>query len=106
MNELLRNARALLMPSFAEGYGMPVAEALSMGTPVICSDLLALREAGGAVPDFLDPLDGPAWRVHIEDYHYIGSRYAAQMQRMTQWRPPSWDAHIDIVCSAIDALQQ
>jgi hypothetical protein len=27
------------MPSFAEGYGMPVAEALSVGTPVLCSDL-------------------------------------------------------------------
>jgi glycosyltransferase involved in cell wall biosynthesis len=106
MNELLRNARALLMPSFAEGYGMPVAEALSMGTPVICSNLLALREAGGAAPDFLDPLDGPAWHMHIEDYHHFGPRHAAQIQRMEQWRPPSWDTHIDIVCSAIDALQQ
>ncbi|MFD2497977.1 glycosyltransferase [Rhizorhabdus histidinilytica] len=39
------------MPSFAEGFGMPVTEALMAGTPAICSDLPALREAGGAVPD-------------------------------------------------------
>jgi glycosyltransferase involved in cell wall biosynthesis len=106
MNELLASARALLMPSFAEGYGMPVAEALSVRTPVICSDLPALREAGGVAPDFLDPLDGPGWHAHIEDYHRFGSRHAAQIQRMKQWRPSSWATHIDIVCSAIDALQQ
>src|SRR5690606_20770954 len=52
---LLRDARALLCPSFAEGFGMPVTEALLGGTPAICSDLPALREAGGDVPDFIDP---------------------------------------------------
>jgi glycosyltransferase involved in cell wall biosynthesis len=37
---LLKGARALLMPSFAEGYGLPVAEALAVGTPVLASDML------------------------------------------------------------------
>ncbi len=106
MQMLLRGARALLLPSFAEGYGMPVAEALSAGTPVICSDLAALREAGGCGPDFLDPLDGPAWRAHILDYHRCGPRYTTQKQRLASWRPPSWDDHIAIVCEAIDALQR
>lgn len=106
MQALVRGARALLLPSFAEGYGMPVAEALSVGTPVICSDLAALREAGGDVPDFLDPLDGPSWSTHIFDYFRAGRLYAAQKQRLTQWRAPSWDDHIAIVCNAIDALQQ
>lgn len=106
MEALLRGARALLLPSFAEGYGMPVAEALSVGTPVICSDLPALREAGGAVPDFLDPLDGPAWSAHIFDHFRAGPLHAAQMQRLAQWQPPSWDDHIAIVCEAIDDLQR
>lgn len=106
MRELLCGARALLLPSFAEGYGMPITEALSVGTPVICSDLPALREAGGDAPDFLDPLDGPAWKTHILDYSDAGSRYAAQMQRLPQWRGPSWADHIDIVCEAIERLSQ
>jgi glycosyltransferase involved in cell wall biosynthesis len=106
LQALLRGARALLLPSFAEGYGMPVAEALSAGTPVICSDLPALREAGGCAPDFLDPLDGPAWNAHILDYFRAGPLYTAQKQRLTQWQAPSWDDHIAIVCEAIDALQQ
>lgn len=106
MRELLHGARALLLPSFAEGYGMPVVEALSAGIPAICSDLPALREAGGTVPDFLDPLDGPAWSAHILDHFRAGSRYAAQRQRLAQWRPPSWDDHIAIVCNMIDDLQR
>jgi len=104
MNELLHGARALLLPSFAEGYGMPVAEALSVGTPVICSDLAALREAGAIVPDFLDPLDGPGWKAHILDYARVGPLHAAQMRRMVQWPQPSWADHIDIVCDAIEDL--
>ena len=106
MHELLHGARALLLPSFAEGYGMPVAEALSVGTPVLCSDLPALREAGGAVPDFLDPLDGPGWKAHILDYFQGGPRYAAQLRRLPQWHRPSWNDHIRIVCEAVDDLQR
>lgn len=104
MHELLRGARGLLLPSFAEGYGMPVAEALSAGVPVICSDLSALREAGGDVPDFLDPLDGPAWLRHILDYAAAGPRYQAQLDRLTQWHTPSWAEHLAVVIEAIDAL--
>ncbi len=61
LQRLLAGARALLMPSFAEGFGIPVVEALAGGTPVIASDIGAHREAGGAAADYLDPTDGPAW---------------------------------------------
>ncbi|HWV13503.1 MAG TPA: glycosyltransferase, partial [Sphingobium sp.] len=105
MQTLLRGARALLLPSFAEGYGMPVAEALAVGTPVICSDLPALREAGGEAPDFLDPLDGPNWTAHILDHFRGGPLHLAQKQRLAQWRPPSWEDHVAIVCEAIDELR-
>ena len=48
---LLTRARALLMPSFAEGFGMPVIEALQLGTPVIATDLPVFREIAGDIPD-------------------------------------------------------
>lgn len=105
LQALLRQARALLLPSFAEGFGMPVTEALSLGTPVICSDLPALREAGGGVPDYLDPLDGPGWRAAILDHFHAGPLHAAQVARLAGWQAPTWDAHIDIVCAAIADLQ-
>ncbi|KHL25398.1 glycosyl transferase [Croceibacterium mercuriale] len=105
LSVLLRGAAALVMPSFAEGYGMPVAEALSVGTPVICSDLPALREVGGAVPDYLDPLDGPGWRRAVLDHASSGPMRAAQMERLPDWHNPSWTEHIAIVADAIGQLQ-
>ena len=75
MVPLLRGARALLLPSFAEGFGFPVIEALQLGVPALCSDIAALRETGGAVPEFLDPLDGPGWHQAMLDY--AAPRFAA-----------------------------
>lgn len=95
---LLAGSRALLFPSFAEGYGLPVAEALAAGVPVICSDLPALREVAGTVPEMIDPLDGPAWRAAVTDYARPDSaRRAAQIDRMAAWRPPAWADHFDAV---------
>ena len=103
--QLLGGARAVLLPSFAEGYGMPVAEALAAGVPVICSDIEALREVGHDVPDYLDPLDGLGWLEMILDYTKPDSpRRAAQQDRMLSWSPVSWDRHIDIVLEVIEAL--
>ncbi len=42
-----RNCALLLAPSSIEGFGLPVAEALIAGCPVICSDIPAFREVGG-----------------------------------------------------------
>ena len=98
MVRLLHGARALLLPSFAEGFGFPVIEALQLGVPVLCSDIPALRETGGAVPEYIDPLDGPGWRAVILDYASSGSaRRAAQLERLAGWRPPTWDQHFAVV---------
>ncbi len=95
MARLLRGATALLSPSFAEGYGLPVAEALAMGVPVIASDIPAHREVGRDVPDYLDPLDGPAWRSMILEYCEPASlRVLAQKARLAGWVTPSWDSHL------------
>lgn len=65
LQRLVRGARAVLFPSFAEGFGLPVVEALQLGTRVIASDLPAFREVAGDLPQYLDPLDAPAWRRAI-----------------------------------------
>lgn len=95
--EQLAGSRALLFPSFAEGYGLPLAEALASGVPAIASDLPALREVGGTVPDWLDPLDGIGWRQAVLDYAVPDSpRRAAQLARMPAWSRPGWDTHFAV----------
>jgi glycosyltransferase involved in cell wall biosynthesis len=66
---LLAGAQALLMPSFAEGFGIPIIEALAARTAVIASDIAAHREAGGTAVTYLDPTDGPGWRQAILSHH-------------------------------------
>lgn len=101
VGRLLGGARALLFPTFAEGYGLPLAEALACGVPAICSDLPALREVGGHVPEYLDPLDGAGWRRTILDYAQPGSNgHRAQMERLRHWHAPNWDDHF----KAVDSL--
>ena len=47
LSAIYRRAALLLQTSDREGFGLPVAEAMACGTPVVASDLLALREVGG-----------------------------------------------------------
>jgi glycosyltransferase involved in cell wall biosynthesis len=52
---LYQGAGALVYPSLFEGFGMPVAEAILAGTPVVCSDIIPLREIGGDAIVTFDP---------------------------------------------------
>jgi glycosyltransferase involved in cell wall biosynthesis len=65
LKRLIDNARAVLMPSFAEGYGLPVAEALTAGTPVLASNLPSLRAMDGSAITWLEPVDGLGWLAAI-----------------------------------------
>lgn len=95
---LVYNARALLQPSFAEGFGLPLAEGLASGIPVICSDIAPFRELGRDVPEYLDPHDIRGWTEAVLDYcRPDSSRRAAQLERLTRWRAPSWANHFEAV---------
>ncbi len=102
---LLTGARALLFPTFAEGFGLPLAEALALGTPAIVSDVAALREVGGAVPEYLNPLDGLGWREAVLHYAQPQSpRRDAQLARLRGWQPPDWHQHFAVVDALLDQL--
>lgn len=92
--ETLAGARALLFPSFAEGYGIPLVEALAAGVPVIASDLPVFREIGQGVPELLPPDDGAAWIDAIADYARPDSpRRREQLDRLSAFRIPDWRGH-------------
>jgi glycosyltransferase involved in cell wall biosynthesis len=65
LGALIRHARALLFPSLAEGFGLPVIEAMNIGTPVMTSRLPALCETAGGAALLVDPHDVPAMAAAI-----------------------------------------
>lgn len=52
---LLKNANCFVFPSLYEGFGLPPLEAMSMGCPVITSNISAIPEACGDAPLYVDP---------------------------------------------------
>ncbi len=102
----LANARALLFPSFAEGYGLPLVEAMAAKVPVIASDLAVFREIGQGVPDLLCPDDLDAWEAVILDYARPEStRRSAQMERLAGFKAPTWTDHFSRIDRFLGELQ-
>lgn len=58
---LYRRASVVLLPSDREGFGLPVVEAMACGTPVVASDIPALREVGGTAAIYAPPGDVSRW---------------------------------------------
>ncbi len=52
---LIADAHGLIMPSLAEGFGVPIIEALAANTPVLCSDIAVFHEVAGDLADYFDP---------------------------------------------------
>jgi glycosyltransferase involved in cell wall biosynthesis len=74
-----RRSALLLMPSEREGFGLPVLEALACGTPVVASDVAALREVGGYAAVYC-PLDD------IEAWHRTVTRLLDERAQLpAQW---------------------
>jgi glycosyltransferase involved in cell wall biosynthesis len=98
LRALIKNALAVLMPSFAEGYGIPVVEALSLGTPVICSDIPVFREISQDKALLRSPIDGRGWLEAIESIMTVGSALRAECARKArEFKAPTWDHYFNNV---------
>ncbi|WP_428265132.1 glycosyltransferase family 4 protein [Haliangium sp.] len=101
---LYQGATALLFPSLAEGWGMPIAEAQAFGQPVIASNLPVFREASQGLATLIDPIDGMQWYETICRYvddPPCRERHAERVR--SRYRPPTWAAHMSRVDELLSA---
>lgn len=103
--ELYRGARALLMPSLYEGFGLPIVEAFSQGTPVLTSDRGAMREVAGDAGLLVDPENTDQVAnalLQLTDDHSL----VANLQLRAQARAKlfSWDLAAEQTLSLMESL--
>ncbi|MBP2474599.1 glycosyltransferase involved in cell wall biosynthesis [Crossiella equi] len=105
LSVVLRRATALAAPSLAEGFGLPVLEAMAAGTPVVHSDAPALVEvAGGAgvtVPRGQAAALAQALRQVVADPEHAAALVAAGRRRAAEfsWRTAAeavWRVHLGL----------
>ncbi len=98
---LLAGASALAMPSFLEGFGLPVLEAQAVGTPVACSDRGGLPEAGGDAALYASP-DDPAAFAEALRRLLTDAELAARLSALGKKRARAltWDAAAERVAAA------
>ncbi len=102
--QLMSHADGVLLPSFAEGFGLTLVEALASGIPVIASDLASFRELGQGIPDLLDVSNVDAWVDVVSDFAQAGLRYQRQMAAIRTYQPTRWDRHFDLVENWLEGL--
>jgi len=98
-----RSARAVVVPSLYEGFGLPVLEAMRLGAPVICAQTSSLPEVGGDAACYVSPTDEGQLALAIarlltDDVMY-GTMQRAGLAHAARF---SWDETARLTLAAFD----
>ena len=102
--EVYRRAPVVLMPSEAEGFGLPVIEALACGAAVVASNIPALREAGGPAAVYAPVGDVEAWSAAIAKLLANPSAAPPRAERLAWAGRFTWTAHAETIARTYHGL--
>jgi glycosyltransferase involved in cell wall biosynthesis len=103
---LYRRARLVLLPSAAEGFGLPALEALACGACVVASDLPSLREVGGAAAVYVPVGNVAAWSDRVLALLANPDQAPTPATRRQQAAKFSWANHARIISEAYHRLAE
>ena len=89
----MEQSAGVLFPTHAEGFGMPAAEAVARGVPVIVNDLPVIREILGDIPIYASVSDRYLWLNRIKELADVWPNAPKQ----SPLAPPTWDTHFKTV---------
>jgi glycosyltransferase involved in cell wall biosynthesis len=104
--ELYRKAAVVLVPSEAEGFGLPVIEALACGACVVASDIPAIREAGGDAAIYCPVADVSAWVRAAVGVLSRAPIVPPRNTRLSHAAKFSWRNHARIIADAYRSLRE
>jgi len=97
---VLRSATALATASYDEGFGIPLVEAMGVGTPVVVSDVPIFREIGGDAAEYFDPASPSAVAAAVRR---LEARWdAASQASLAQAARFRWDESAEQVVRAVE----
>jgi glycosyltransferase involved in cell wall biosynthesis len=100
--DVLSGATALVSASRDEGFGIPLVEAMQLGTPVVVSDIPVFREVGADAAAFVDPDDVAGFVTavrELDDPDCWAERSAAARSRAARY---TWDASARILLALLE----
>jgi glycosyltransferase involved in cell wall biosynthesis len=101
---LYRTASLVLVTSEAEGFGLPVAEALASGAVVLASDIPVLREVGGEAAVYAPVGDVQAWAMQAEQLLQNPGAAPDRASRLEWAQRYSWQSHAEVIAGAYARL--
>jgi glycosyltransferase involved in cell wall biosynthesis len=94
-------------PSLAEGFGLPVLEAMQAGAAVLTSDRSSLPEVGGDAVEYVDPDDTTSIREGLARLlGDLGRRTELRIKARERAARFSWDRHAELVLRALERAAQ
>lgn len=102
--DVLRGATALVSASRDEGFGLPLVEAMGVGTPLVVSDIPVFREVGGTAARYVDPDDVAGFVVavrELDDEASFAHASAAARGRAAHY---SWERSARILLALLERV--